>query len=144
MNQMLEYKKNTHQNMDTNTSIASWRDIGERTQNINQMPEYKYNYKWKYEYKYKYSIKIQTAARSETFILSANRSDYSKEFLKLRNHEMRRLNLTKKMSKETLTKVSSECFNLSQPSHHIFSENWLLVLFWRVFNEIVTLKTWFD
>jgi len=32
-------------------------------------------------------------------------SDYSKEFLKLRNHEMRRLNMTKKISKETLTKV---------------------------------------
>ena len=62
---------------------------------------------------------VKTAARSETFILSANRSDYSKEFLKLRNHEMRRLNLTKKISKETLTKVDSESFILSQPSHDI-------------------------
>ena len=35
-----------------------------------------------------------------------DRSDYSREFLKLRNHEMRSFNLTK-IDKETLTKVSS-------------------------------------
>ena len=38
--------------------------------------------------------------------LNVDRSDYSREFLKLRNHEMRSFNPTK-IDKETLTKVSS-------------------------------------
>ena len=41
-----------------------------------------------------------------TLGLNVDRSDYSREFLKLRNHEMRSFNLTK-IDKETLTKVSS-------------------------------------
>ena len=41
-----------------------------------------------------------------TLGLNVDRSDYSREYLKLRNHEMRSFNLTK-IDKETLTKVSS-------------------------------------
>ena len=41
-----------------------------------------------------------------TLGLYVDRSDYSREFLKLRNHEMRSFNLTK-IDKDTLTKVSS-------------------------------------
>ena len=41
-----------------------------------------------------------------TLCLNVDRSDYSREYLKLRNHEMRSFNLTT-IDKETLTKVSS-------------------------------------